>query len=466
MTNEQIELLWTTFKKQENNVNLPPTTFHGYDQTTDTATVLALFDANGYPVTTLNGIGFIAFDHTVFYALGGGQISDTGVLIKKEHKISVFDLNKQIYKKVYLHLVDTNGTTIEINDVLIQKIDVERRIKITKNHTAQHILSYIIEHILNDGDMTDSVQIKTDYAFLAMNKVDNWLEIILKARKQIIEKLINHDIAKIEHQMPIAQARELKIAHPNFEYDPIVRVVEFPTATIDLCGGTHVNNLQEINFFEIWDCWVDKKKVRIQFSTNKEATQSYFTNWINQKKDNLSQSIKKIKNYDAEFNFTIPNFVIPTTILAKNNLNIEIEQLEKQLNGIAKEKYKLLLQTIDNTVFPIKEININNNLIIKEIIINDEKITLELIRNKLNKFLQEYENNLLIFINSTLQYGFIGFTKKHQSKFNLNNFLQTNKNAFAMAGGGTALFISFTFQNDIKPFLDLLIVTIKKAEMD
>lgn len=71
MTNEQIELLWSTLKKQNNSVNLSLTTFHGYNQTTDTGTVLALFDANGYPVTTLNGIGFIAFDHTVFYALGG-----------------------------------------------------------------------------------------------------------------------------------------------------------------------------------------------------------------------------------------------------------------------------------------------------------------------------------------------------------------------------------------------------------
>ncbi|WP_241568780.1 alanine--tRNA ligase-related protein [Spiroplasma endosymbiont of Megaselia nigra] len=96
MTNEQIELLWSTLKKQNNSVNIPLTTFHCYNQTTDTGTVLALFDANGYPVTTLNGIGFIAFDHTVFYALGGGQISDTGILIKKDHKISVFDLNKQI----------------------------------------------------------------------------------------------------------------------------------------------------------------------------------------------------------------------------------------------------------------------------------------------------------------------------------------------------------------------------------
>ncbi|WP_342255656.1 hypothetical protein [Spiroplasma endosymbiont of Poecilobothrus nobilitatus] len=73
---------------------------------------------------------------------------------------------------------------------------------------------------------------------------------------------------------------------------------------------------------------------------------------------------------------------------------------------------------------------------------------------------------MLIFINSTLKYGFISFTKKHQSKINLNKFLQTIKNAFAISDGGTTLFISFTFQNDIKPFLDLLIATFKKAEMD
>ncbi|WP_308506899.1 alanine--tRNA ligase-related protein [Spiroplasma poulsonii] len=410
----------------------------------------------------MNGIGFVAFDHTVFYALGGGQISDTGILMKDTHTISVFDLNKQIYKKVYLHLVDTQGTTIKLNDTLEQKIDQERRIKLTKNHTAQHLLSYIIEQILNYGEMTDSVQIKTDYALLAMNKVDNWLDIILTAREKIINDLIKHDIAKIEHQMPIAEAIKLKIAHPNFEYDPIVRVVEFPTATIDLCGGTHVNNLQEIDFFEIWDCWIDKKKVRIQFSTNKATTQAYFTNWINQKRTALEQSVKKISGYDPTFTFIIPNFSVPTTLIEKNNLNLNIEKLEKDLNETAKVKYKQLLQIIEETTFPFKTIPINDNLTVQEIIINDEKITLELVRNKLNKYLQEHQNTLIIFINTRLKYGFISFTKKNQTEFNLNNFLQTNKEQFKVTGGGTPFFISFTYQNEINLFLEQLLTTLKK----
>ncbi|WP_235511381.1 hypothetical protein [Spiroplasma kunkelii] len=64
-----------------------------------------------------------------------------------------------------------------------------------------------------------------------------------------------------------------------------------------MCGGTHVNNLKEINFFEIWDCWVDKKKVRIQFSTNKEVTESYFANWINQKKIIYTKTNTIPRNY-------------------------------------------------------------------------------------------------------------------------------------------------------------------------
>ncbi|WP_425380375.1 alanine--tRNA ligase-related protein [Spiroplasma endosymbiont of Stenodema calcarata] len=462
MSNEQIELLWTTLKQQNNEVIIPTTKFLGYQQMTTTGTVLSLFNEAGQLVEELNGIGFIAFDQTVFYALGGGQISDTGVLMKDTHKIPVFDLNKQIYQKVYLHLVDTHGVTINRNDVLEQKIDEERRITITKNHTAQHILSYIIEHILNDGEMTDSVQIKIDYAFLAMNKVDNWLDIILTARHKIVTDLINHNIAKIEHQMPIAEAIKLKIAHPNFKYNPIVRVVEFPTATIDLCGGTHVNNLKEINFFEIWDCWVDKKKIRVQFSTNKTATEAYFTNWIAQKRINLEQSVKKITNYDPSFTFVIPNFLVPTTIIEKNDLSIKIDKLEKELNEIAKEKYKLLLQAIAETTFPVKTIPINDNLTIQEIIIDDKKITLELVRSKLNKSLQEYDNTLIIFINTALKYGFISFTKNNQTEFNLNNFLQTNKEQFKITGGGTPFFISFTYQNEITLFLEHLQRTLKK----
>ncbi|WHQ36792.1 alanine--tRNA ligase-related protein [Spiroplasma sp. SV19] len=462
MNNEQIELLWTNLKKQDNKVTLPLTKFHGYQQTTDNGTVLALFNETGHPVEQLNGVGFIAFDHTVFYALGGGQISDTGVLIKDNNKIIVFDLNKQIYQKVYLHLVDTQGTTVRLNDMLEQKIDEERRIKLTKNHTAQHLLSYTIEQILNDGEITDSVQIKIDYALLAMNRVDNWLDIVLTARHKIVTDLINHNIAKIEHQMPLAKAVELKIVHPNFEYDPIVRVVEFPTATIDLCGGTHVNNLQEINFFEIWDCWVDKKKVRIQFSTNKTATEAYFTDWINQKRTALEQSVKKIKGYDPTFTFVIPDFLVPTTLIEKNKLNLEIEKLEKELNETAKAKYKILLQTIDEITFPFKAITVNHNLTTHEIMINDEKITLELVRNKLNKYVQEYQNTLIIFVNTALKYGFISFSKKNETEFNLNNFLQTNKAHFSIVGGGTPFFISFTYQNEINAFLEHLLTTLPK----
>lgn len=75
-------------------------------------------------------------------------------------------------------------------------------------------------------------------------------------------------------------------------------------------------------------------------------------------------------------------------------------------------KYKQLLQIIEETTFPFKTIPINDNLTMQEIIINDEKITLELVRNKLNKYLQEHQNTLIIFINTRLKYGFISFTKK------------------------------------------------------
>ncbi|WP_253301477.1 hypothetical protein [Spiroplasma endosymbiont of Phyllotreta cruciferae] len=150
----------------------------------------------------------------------------------------------------------------------------------------------------------------------------------------------------------------------------------------------------------------------MQFSTNKETTQAYFTNWINQKRSGLEQSVKKISGYDSTFTFMIPDFPVPTTLIEKNNLNLEIEKLEKELNEIAKVKYKQLLQTIEETTFPVKTTAINNNPTAEEIIINDKKITLELVRNKLNKYLQEYQNTLIIFVNATLKYGFISFTKK------------------------------------------------------
>ncbi|UNF62532.1 MULTISPECIES: hypothetical protein [Spiroplasma] len=50
MNNEQIELLWTNLKKQDNKVIIPLTKFHGYQQTTDKGTILALFNEAGHPI--------------------------------------------------------------------------------------------------------------------------------------------------------------------------------------------------------------------------------------------------------------------------------------------------------------------------------------------------------------------------------------------------------------------------------
>ncbi|AGM25912.1 alanyl-tRNA synthetase [Spiroplasma syrphidicola EA-1] len=463
MDNTTINAWWQNLKNDQNNGNFPLTVFNGYTKTSDHGTVIGLFNKDGQAVKELTGVGFIIFDQTVFYALGGGQISDTGYLKQGTNLIPVYDLNKQIFKKVYVHLVDTGNVTIKINDVLEQEINTTRRNNLTKNHTAQHILSYTIEKIVNDGELTDSVLIKEESFLLAMNKTDNWLDVLLQARDKIITTFINHDIARIEHQMPIAEARAMNLAHPSFEYDPIVRVVEFPAATIDLCGGTHVNNLNEINYFEIWDCWVDKKKVRMESSTNQVATAQYFTTWTNNKITELQQLVDRIKKIDPQFSYQLPVLTTPTTFIEKMALENEIKTIEHELTEISKEKNKLLVQKVNELELePIIE-PINNNLNLVSFTVNDEILTLELMRSKLNKFFQDYQNSLIYFNNPTLKYAYISFTKINSVNFNLNQYFQANKAALNLTGGGTPFFLNITYQDNLDHFMETLLSEIKKS---
>ncbi|WP_253301475.1 hypothetical protein [Spiroplasma endosymbiont of Phyllotreta cruciferae] len=73
MNNEQIELLWTNLKKQDNKVMIPLTKFHGYQQMTDNGTVVALFNEAGHPVEQLNGVGLLPLTILFFMLLVGAK---------------------------------------------------------------------------------------------------------------------------------------------------------------------------------------------------------------------------------------------------------------------------------------------------------------------------------------------------------------------------------------------------------
>ena len=127
------------------------TRFVGYDANEAPATVKALL-RDGAPVSTLAAgeSGLLVADQTPFYAEMGGQVGDTGLMIGDAATVRVTD-TKSLEKGLTVHSVKVEDGTVSVGDTLQARIDVLRRERIRRNHTATHILHFRAAHQLGDS---------------------------------------------------------------------------------------------------------------------------------------------------------------------------------------------------------------------------------------------------------------------------------------------------------------------------
>ena len=219
--------------------------FIGYSDNCATATVIALLDDDFKEVDSLQNSGWMMLDKTPFYATSGGQIGDTGE-IKEFGKVSAtekfFDLNlSQIELTKPLHV----NTKVEVI------VDTFRN-EIEKHHSATHLLHSALrnvlgEHIAQAGSSVDKDRLRFDFSHpKAMSS-----EEIVK-----VENFVNGVIAKgVDSQTKIMSVDEAKnsgaMALFGEKYGDEVRVVSFGDASVELCGGTHVQNVGQIGSFII-----------------------------------------------------------------------------------------------------------------------------------------------------------------------------------------------------------------------
>ncbi|MEG3894583.1 MULTISPECIES: alanine--tRNA ligase [unclassified Microcoleus] len=196
----------------------------------------------------------VVLNQTPFYAESGGQIGDKGYLQSGENGqsllVRVNDVKKESDFFVHFGLVERG--TLRVGDSLTAKIDNSGRRRIQANHTATHLLQSALRKIVDDsisqaGSLVSSERLRFDF---------NSPRAVTAEELQKIEDLVNSWIAEahaaVVAEMPIALARE-KGATAMFgeKYGDVVRVIDFPGVSMELCGGTHVSNTAEIGLFKI-----------------------------------------------------------------------------------------------------------------------------------------------------------------------------------------------------------------------
>ncbi len=229
-----------------------PTQFVGYEVNTCNAKVLAVCVGEEVTGAIAGGEkGIVVLDKTPFYAEMGGQAADHGVILIGESRFKVTDVQKDKGGK-YLHSGTMVSGTIKTDDVVCASIDVERRKAIMRAHSATHLLQKALKSVLGDhvhqaGSLVEPDRLRFDFTHYSAVTPEELTKIDAMVQSAILEGY-GVDI----REMPIAQAKEMgAMALFSEKYGDTVRVVNMGGYSIELCGGTHLDNTAKVGPFRI-----------------------------------------------------------------------------------------------------------------------------------------------------------------------------------------------------------------------
>ncbi len=191
----------------------------------------------------------LVYDKTPFYATSGGQIGDKGIISDKENTLSIVDTIKE--NGLILHISNQDPSHLSTQAHTL-KVDNASRHLLKKNHSATHLLHLALReilgtHVTQKGSLVSHEYLRFDFSHFSKLSTQEISQI-----EQRVNQLILRGTALCVHQnMSIDEAKKMgAMALFGEKYGDKVRVVQFGES-IELCGGTHVENTAEIGGFKI-----------------------------------------------------------------------------------------------------------------------------------------------------------------------------------------------------------------------
>ncbi|WP_305870112.1 alanine--tRNA ligase [Helicobacter pylori] len=255
---EQVKRSKASWKGKQNNADFSailnayaPNVFVGYETTECSAKALGFFDSGFKEMAEVNPNQevWVLLEKTPFYAEGGGAIGDRGVLFKDNEEAAIVSDTKNFFG-LNFSLLEIKKALKKGDQVIAQVSD--ERLEIAKHHSATHLLQSALREVLGShvsqaGSLVESKRLRFDFSHAkALN--DEELE---KVEDLVNAQIFKHLTSQVEH-MPLNQAKDKgALALFSEKYAENVRVVSFKEASIELCGGIHVENTGLIGGFRI-----------------------------------------------------------------------------------------------------------------------------------------------------------------------------------------------------------------------
>ena len=229
-----------------------PTEFVGYTENNCHAKVLAVCVGEEVSGTIAGGEnGIIVLDKTPFYAEMGGQVADHGVILCGESRFEVTNVQKDKAGK-YLHHGTMVSGSMKVDDVVIASIDVDRRKAIMRAHSATHLLQKALACVLGDhvhqaGSLVEPDHLRFDFTHYSAVTPEEMGKVNMMVQNAVLE---GYDVDIREMSIDDAKASGATALFSE-KYGDTVRVVNMGGWSVELCGGTHLNNTAKVGPFRI-----------------------------------------------------------------------------------------------------------------------------------------------------------------------------------------------------------------------
>ncbi|NLW06787.1 MAG: alanine--tRNA ligase [Clostridia bacterium] len=226
--------------------------FSGYEQLRDRGKVLALVqEGERVPLLAVGDEGYVILDRTPCYPEGGGQVGDRGWLTWTGGQAEVKD-TRRLPDGHIIHRVAINSGSLKVDQEVEVAVDGERRRATARNHTATHLLHRTLqevlgEHVKQSGSLVTPERLRFDFNHFAP---------LSEAELQAVEDKVNQQVLAalpVSTQITSFNAAKQMGAMALFgeKYGEQVRVVKIGNYSLELCGGTHLDNTSEIGLVRL-----------------------------------------------------------------------------------------------------------------------------------------------------------------------------------------------------------------------
>ena len=317
---------------------VPATRFVGYDKLEGEGHIAAIVAEEELRDTIAAGTeGILVLDETPFYAEMGGQVADHGVISCGEARFQVTDVQKNKGGK-FMHYGKLLSGSLTVGDTVLAAVDGKWRKAVMRAHSATHLLDYALRAVLGDhahqaGSLVEPDRLRYDFTHFSAVTPEELNQISRLVSEMILDGL-DVDI----REMPIDQARELgAIALFGEKYGDVVRVVNMGGRSIELCGGTHVDNTSKIGPFRI----LSESSVASGVRRIEAVTGQVFLDLVDEMNARILRAAEVLKTTPADL-----------FQKAQSSMN-EIRELHQAVDRM---KDKLLAGDVDSLLFSAKEV--------------------------------------------------------------------------------------------------------------